>query len=304
MNIYCWKDVALIIHIRVDCDERVQNLNKVMNHYRAASPEIQFIIVEDDKESHPALQHLINSSLLRPGDKYRLIKNEDAYRRPLAYNLGALMTDREVLGFVDTDVIIHPASLDMVRRCLLDKTFDFMWPHNGVALYLNKLGRDKFFENPIIENLSQFFPATPEGHPIALKDKLFLETSCLRVENVNSKGGFSLMHRDCFNLTGGWNIDFKGWGYEDNEIEVRMAKLNQKIGRVHGPMEVLFHLWHPRSKENASVEPEHEFLQNNMGILESIVQADIDQIMQWIECQKLIVKEMWRNTNEIRANGV
>ena len=39
-------------------------------------------------------------------------------------------------------------------------SLDFMWPHNGVSLYLNKLGRDKFFENPIIENLIQFFPAT------------------------------------------------------------------------------------------------------------------------------------------------
>jgi len=290
MNTYCWNDLAIVIHIRVDCDERIQNLNKMMNHYRASSPDVQFIIVEDDKESHPILQQLLPSALLRGGDKYRLIENEGPYRRPLAYNIGAMMTDRNVIGFFDTDVIVHPASVDMSRRCLRDKTFDFMWPFNGIALYLNQRGRDIYFQNPLVETLGSLLPKVPNGSIVPLKDKLFLETPTLKVENVNSKGGAIMMHRDCFNETGGWNIDFKGWGYEDNEIELRMIRFEQKVGRVQGPLEVLFHLWHPRTKENASKNPDHEFLKDNMGILEAVKTAELIELRGWVEKQKEILK--------------
>ena len=290
MSTYCWKEVAFIIHVRVDCQERIQNLNKVMNHIRGASPDVQFIIIEDDKQSNPTLKHLLTSSLLRGGDKYHLIPNEGPYRRPFAYNVGANLTDREVLCFMDTDVIIHPASLDMVRRCLIDKTFDFMWPFNGVALYLKQKGRDAYFAAPSIETLGQMFPKNPQGMPIKLNDKLFLETDMLRVENVQSRGGIVMMHRQCFEATGGWNIDFQGWGYEDNEIEVRMVKLGQKIGRVKGPLEVLFHIWHPRDKTNASTDPEHDHLEMNMGIMEAVANAESEKIKEWMETQKEVVK--------------
>lgn len=290
MNTYCWKDTAFVIHVRVDCQERIQNLNKVINHLRASSPEIQLIIIEDDKESNPTLKHLLTSSLLRAGDKYRLLPNEGAYRRPFAYNLGANMTDRDVIGFLDTDVIVHPASLDMVRRCLIDRTFDFMWPFNGVALYLTEAGREAYFKAPLIETLGKLLPKNDKGVMPILKENLFLETPYLRVENIQSRGGIAMMHKDCFNTTGGWNIDFQGWGYEDNEIEVRMAKLGQKIGRVQGPAEVLFHLWHPRDKSNASSDPNHEHLDTNMGIFEAVKEAGPDKIKEWVKVQKEVVK--------------
>jgi len=290
MNTYCWKEVAFVIHVRIDCQERIQNLNKVINHLRAASPEAQFIIIEDDTESNPVLKHLLTSSLLRAGDKYKLLPNSGDYRRPFAYNIGANMTDRDIIGFLDTDVIIHPASLDMVRRCLIDRTFDFMWPFNGVALYLTEAGREAYFKEPMVETLGKMMPKTANGQLIVLADKIFMETPYLKVENTQSRGGMVMMHRDCFEATGGWNIDFHGWGYEDNEIEVRMVKLGQNIGRVKGYPEVLFHLWHPRNKSNASTNPDHPHLESNMGIFEAVKEASPDTIREWVKTQKEVVR--------------
>ena len=62
-----------------------------------------------------------------------------------------------------------------------------------------------------------------------------------------SVGGVVFFNREIFWQCGGANENFKGLGYEDDEIFERFKKLKTKMGRINKP---LFHLTHER-KETA-----------------------------------------------------
>jgi len=111
----------------------------------------------------------------------------------------------------------------------------------------------------------------------------------MRVEHNQAKGAIIMQRRASFEATGGFNIDFVGWGYEDDEFEIRIRRYNQKLGRCLGAHEVFYHLFHPRTQANASANPAHPFLQHNMDLLQTVKDSDIIQIDGWMKVQKEII---------------
>ena len=279
-----FSDTAFITHIRVDTPQRIENYCSVVAFIRKYAEGMQFVLIEDDiAPSKPLADKM--SGLLSENDMHICMENNLPYRRPLCYNIGASMTDRPVLCFMDTDVLVHPTSLNMARQCIFDTTFDVMYPYNGGAIYLTESGRDAFLKVPCIETLLAMLP--PPG-----RLQLFAETPVMRVEHMSAKGAIVLMHRAAFERTGGFNIDFCGWGYEDDEFEARQRKYNSRIGRCLASHEVFFHLWHPRTQANASKNPGHPHLDANIGIFQSVRDADLPTVDGWMKEQKEIVSNM------------
>lgn len=63
------------------------------------------------------------------------------------------------------------------------------------------------------------------------------------VMKEKSQAGVIVMPREAWEAIGGYNEDFKGWGYEDNEFAVRLDRKWGEHERIKGSM---VHLWHPR----------------------------------------------------------
>ncbi len=256
----------------------------MVNYLRTHGNNPQFILVEDDTQPNTELAKSLQTLFTEP-DIHNFLTNKMDYRRPLAYNIGANLTERRVLCFLDTDIIVHPASIEMTKNCLLDGTFDVMWPYNGTAMFMTELGRSCFISDPRIDNLLQFRPKS---------NVLFSANPYMRVEHNKAKGAISMQRRESFETTGGFNIDFIGWGYEDDEFEYRMRVLNQKLGRCLGEHEVFYHLYHPRSQANASVNPNHPFLDHNIGLLQSIQNASPEQVQEWMNTQKTMIRRYFQ----------
>lgn len=285
-----FNDTAFVTHIRVDSPQRIENYCAVVEFIRKYTEGAKFILIEDDIGPNKALSDAVCAGLFTENDIHICMENKLPYRRPLCYNIGANMSDRPVLCFMDTDVLVHPMSLNMARQCIFDTTFDVMYPYNGGAVYLTEAGRNAFRTVPCIETLLAMLPP-PQ------KFQLFTETQFMRVEHMNAKGAIVLMHRDTFNRTGGFNIDFCDWGYEDDEFEVRQRKYNSRIGRCLATHEVFFHLSHPRTQANASKNPNHPHLGDNIGIFQSVRDADLPTVDRWMKEQKDVVANIMKVTN-------
>lgn len=284
-----FNDTTFVTHIRVDSPERIANYMAVVSFLRKNAEGMQFVLMEDDASPNPLLADKM-TGFLSDNDIHICMENKMPYRRPFCYNIGANLTDRPVLCFMDTDVLVHPLSLNMARQCIHDKTFDVMYPYNGGAIYLKEQGRNAFLQVPCIDTLLAMLP--PPG-----KMQLFAESQFMRVEHLNAKGAIVLMHRETFDRTGGFNIDFVDWGYEDDEFEIRQRKYNSRIGRCLASHEVFYHLWHPRTQANASKNPNHPYLNSNMGILQSVREADLPTLDAWMTTQKQVIANMMKARN-------
>ena len=82
--------------------------------------------------------------------------------------------------------------------------------------------------------------------------------------HVASKGGCVMGRRDNLIKCNGYNPNFLGWGYEDDEAPFRVSKMGYNVGRIEGAGKVIFHLHHfdgtgskkeeqPHYKENEKI---------------------------------------------------
>jgi predicted glycosyltransferase involved in capsule biosynthesis len=78
------------------------------------------------------------------------------------------------------------------------------------------------------------------------------------VAHPQSKGGMVMFSRKAFLDCNGYNPNFKGWGYEDDEILARFQKMGWDIVRVNNAEAIAWHLPH----EN-TVREKHRYYDNN-----------------------------------------
>lgn len=78
-----------------------------------------------------------------------------------------------------------------------------------------------------------------------------------------SQAGVIVMPRSIYEEVGGYNEEYDGWGYEDNDFAVRITKKYGPPQRVFGPM---LHLWH---------DPGLNFQQPNIAYNEALYQKTV-----------------------------
>lgn len=238
-------NIGLMIHFRRDVDDRFRNLEMVVKFYRENSDNLQIAILNDDKELDKDFKRLCKQY----DCKGLFMENPDVYWRTKAFNEMSKILDVEYLIAGDTDVIVDPKYILEATR-LFNEDTGIVYPYNGMFIHLKQPMFEKFAVDQSLLDLvckSQTLKPIPYD-----QDENFL------VAHPQSKGGMVMFGKQAFVDCNGYNPNFKGWGYEDDEILARFLKVGFTVKRVENKDAIAWHLPH----EN-TVREKHPYYDNN-----------------------------------------
>lgn len=212
------KDVTLLIPLRVDSEERVSNLDALLE-YLCRGAELQVLIMEADEVPRyfPKKKY--------PHVGYWFVKDTDPvfYR---TYYLNRLLEKVQTpfAGIWDTDVIVSFRQIADAVSALRKGEAVMSIPYDGRVYAVPPLYSKEFRQSLDFDFLDRH-----------------ISDSVLLLGNL-SVGGAILVNKETYWKAGGENEHFYGWGPEDFERVKRMEKLHLPVYRSPGP---LFHLYHP-----------------------------------------------------------
>ena len=240
------KGITFLTFVRLDNQERKNNLKAMHSFYRNSCENYQHIFIEDDKE--PKVTDTID---LGKDDVVVFSKSDTEWRKGEGFNKGIKLAKTNILNFIDTDIIIDPNQLLETADCLWeDDNAGLMYPYNGLFLCAEKPLKDKFCETLNYEELL-VIPEAVELYT-GIKDNNFTDQMSyvnkvyndILIGHMASKGGCVMGRKDNLVKCNGYNPNFCGWGYEDDEIPLRVSKLGFNVTRVNGKGKVIWHLHH------------------------------------------------------------
>ena len=240
-------NIGLMIHFRRDVDDRFRNLEMVVKFYRENSENLQIAILNDDKELDEDFKRLCKQY----DCKGLFMENHDVYWRTKAFNEMSKILDVDYLIAGDTDVIVDPKYLLQAKNQFQEnERIGVIYPYNGMFIHLKQPMFEIFREGQtLLDLLSKSQTLKPIPYD---QDENFL------VAHPHSKGGMVMFRKSAFIECNGYNPNFKGWGYEDDEVSTRFIKMNWIIGRVHDKEAIAWHLPH----EN-TVREKHPYYHEN-----------------------------------------
>lgn len=265
-------NITFIIHLRKDTAERAKNVDIVIGYYKNIVPSSKFIVVEDDKVQ--------NFTYLKddPAVQYIHFYNADQHNKCKGYNIGLEASTTEIVCFLDIDCIVSKQNIEKAIETL-SQTDSICIAYNGTAIYFNYNTKNKIID--YTEFLYDFLNS-------------FVDTDNLRtnftndyyhVANTNAVGGMLFSYKNTFNRIGGFNPNFKGWGYEDNEIILRAKKLHIPIYLINTSKPLLFHLPHIND-EDKNKEDTHASYQLNQQEYLRISNYTQDELVKYIQSWK------------------
>jgi GT2 family glycosyltransferase len=282
-----FKDISIIVHCRIDNEERGKNAALIYNFYKDYTVNSQFIFIEDDVDDKLSKYVVVGDI-----DEHIITNNGDNWHKTGCYNIGAKASSRKFLYFLDLDVIVHPKHI--CQAILADS--DLVIGYNGQAIYLTYDAKRLFENDPTYEKLECFIPrewlfngelinhnikkvqdysTSQNGTPLNVYEY------CMAPNNT-AVGGCVLTDRETFFEYRGFNPNFRGWGYEDNELPTRVHKLGYNVTRVNAADALLFHLPHdpPEGDPNKNA---HKSNNNNHAEMDKIDNISKEDLKEYIK---------------------
>jgi predicted glycosyltransferase involved in capsule biosynthesis len=265
-------DITFIIHLRKDTDERAKNVDIVIAYYKNILPSCKFIVVEDDK--------IQNFEYLKDDERIQYIHfyNEGQHNKCKGYNIGLNSCETDIVCFLDIDCIVSKQNIEKAINTL-ENTDGLCIGYNGTAIYFNYTVKDKITD--ATESLYDFL----ETFVDTVNIRTGYTNEFYHVANTRAVGGMLLGYNHIFKSIGGFNPNFKGWGYEDNEIIIRARKLKVPIYSINTPKPFLFHLPHI-SEENKNKEDTHASYKLNEQEYLKITRFNLEQTLEYIKSWK------------------
>lgn len=241
------KEIGLMIHFRRDVDDRFRNLKMVVDFYRKNTEDLEIVIINDDSVLDKEIKQLCNEYSC----KGLFMENSDVYWRTKAFNEASKVLDCDYIIAGDTDVIVDPEFILQAKDTFeKNEKLGIVYPYNGMFIHLKQPMFEKFSEDQLLVDLlekSQTLKPVPYD-----QDENFL------VAHPQSKGGMVMFRKKSFIECNGYNPNFRGWGYEDDEVLARFQKLGWGISRVQNKDAIAWHLPH----EN-TIREQHKYYSNN-----------------------------------------
>jgi len=237
---------SIIVFYRKDSEDRERNLKILLEYYHKHYENFQIVIEEQlnlksniDFSSFPNVLH----------DYVPEIDN--TWNKMKAYNEGVKNAFFENLIFNDIDVIFDTQSVKESIEYISKDTKKIILPNDGHFVCIKNKAVNEFKENLDYKFLYELIDK--ENY-----NQLNFEDDNVHIGALSTPGGgFITKKRNIFNCNG-FNPNFVGWGYEDNESLTRFNKMGYTVCRLTGQSKPLFHLNH----ENAERETNPNYKQN------------------------------------------
>lgn len=239
------KDITFLTFVRLDNYERECNLRAMYNFYKNNCENYTHIFIEDDSECK--IHDVIS---LDKNDISVFVRSDTEWRKGEGYNKGIKLAKTNILNFIDTDIIIDPNQLNETAELLRkDINAGLIYPYNGLFLCAEKEMKDKFCETVSLDTFKipekfKTFTGSRDLSIQTLSNYLNKTYDGILVGHVISKGGCVMGRKDNLIRCNGYNPNFLGWGYEDDEAPYRVNKLGYGVGRIEGSGKVVWHLHH------------------------------------------------------------
>jgi len=265
------KGLTFLFHVRIDTEERARNLQIINKYHNKNFTNYKNIYIEDDVKMN--IPKLIDIS---DRDTYVFTYNDDQWNKCASFNKGIALAKSELIAFHDLDAIISPEQFtDAINQLLEDKEAGLVYPYNGTFLCVNKQLKDEF-ANEL--DSSYFIKYWPSVMQVNYSDGNVL------VGSLGSVGGCVLGRRDNIIKANGYNPNFKGWGYEDNEFPRRVHVFGFSVSKLTNNKHVLWHL--PHDGPGASVKVENPYHEQNRQICSFVETAPKSDVIKY-------TKESW-----------
>lgn len=246
-------NVSFLIAVCVDSEDRVSNLKTSTQYLKHHFPESEIIISELDKTSK--LKNLFKNC------NHIFTQSDDFFNKQKAYNIAAKESKNEIVVLYDADVVLGKNAILKSTELIESNQADIVWPYDGRFYDVPKIYHDTIKESNSIKNI---------------------ELSKCELFSDRSVGGAVFFKKSVFFEGGGGNENFKGVGWEDNEIYERFRILNYNIVRLGT---YLLHLNHQRKETSYNYNP---FGQHNQTEFSRIVRKNKEQMLEEISKWKWI----------------
>ena len=216
-------NVSFLIALQIDSNDRLSNLQISTNNLRYHFPDSEIIVSELDNESKIGKEFCHCNHVFT--------KTSEFFNKQKAYNIAAKHSSHDVICLYDADVIIHPKAIQKSVDMVINKEAEIVWPYDGrfydvPKKYHSEINDIKSTKNVLLEDCTLFCSTSVGG-------AVFFD------KNVFIKGGMG-------------NENFKGAGWEDNEIYERFTKLGFSRAKLDT---YLLHLTHDRKETSYNHNP-------------------------------------------------
>jgi hypothetical protein len=257
---YDLTDCSIVIPVQIDSSHRLEHLHFLFSFFDAHFVNHQLIVVE----------HGIESKVQPPKNAvFQFVRSDEEFSTALISNVGASLVTTPFFCKYDVDAVVEPKAIFDAFVLLKNKPkVSLVMPYNGVSFNIKNPLRQAILRSVHLEKL----PVISRG------EAHLLSSEEISLKSRNSKGLIHHFRTSVFKAFGGYNEEFVGWGYEDNEILARFAKLKIPVKRLKNY--TAFHLDHPRAA--TTLRSQVQMTQNYQRAL-SIQEMSPQEIMQYIQ---------------------
>jgi predicted glycosyltransferase involved in capsule biosynthesis len=260
--------ITFIYHVRIDTKERAKNIEIIYNFYKKNCKNFFNIFIEDDNT-----QQLYNLISFDKNDKYIFKENKDIWNKCKSFNEGIKLSNSNILVFHDLDIIQDPNFLLKAKHILeADTNGGLLYPYNGLFFYVSKQLKENIAKSLDYNDFLKLFPSsktigyTKEG---------------ITVGHYNSVGGCTVGRKDNIVKAGGYNPNFIGWGYEDNEFPRRLHTLGYNVSRITDKNAALWHL--PHDGPGATLKETNPYHEQNRQMSDYVNSASRIELAEYIK---------------------
>lgn len=215
------------------------------------------LIITDDGSSEK-VGDFIEDLITKADFKIKHIYQRDmGFRKTRALNNAVKEAEGEILVFCDQDLVFPEDHLENIEKNLKKGEFLNYRPQDTNQEEKNKILKllnEGFSYDEILKRLN--IGDKKFEHKLLVKDRnrRWLYKLGLNKRGVKLVGMSYALHKEDYVKVNGYNEEYKGWGYEDDDFGNRLYSWGIK-GREMRDEKLSFHLWHhfdPTKKESAN----------------------------------------------------
>ena len=260
-------ELSILIHVRIDVQDRLDNLEIVMDYYHANCKGVEFVIVNDDSKPDDRLKGLHKK--YGSTSKFLFQENDDEYHRTRAFNQASKATNRKFLIIGDTDVIVHPKHIVECMNVMKgNESVGGIYPYGGLFLHVKDKHKQTIKKTNDIDFLTDLVPLEENQVPNYENDDIL-------VAHTESRGGCIIVTHDAWRAINGHNPNFVGWGAEDDEINHRMHVMGYQFPRFSVHDAIAWHLPH-----HNTVRDKEPYYSRNLKLREYVISIKTSDAMK------------------------